>query len=87
MQRSFFASKREMMDFGVRLVEECKNSLDVVLPFLGEEREFLHCLSEHGEVNASLLTTDEDLALRITRHPLLNWKALSVRRHREREGS
>ena len=87
MQRGFFASKREMIDFGVRLVEECQNSLDVVLPFLGQEREFLHRLSEHGEINASLLTTDEDLALRITRHPLLNWKALNVRRHREREGS
>jgi hypothetical protein len=87
MQRSFFASKREMIDFGVRLVEECQNSLDAVLPFLAEEREFLRRLSEHGEINASLLTTDGDLALRITRHPLLNWKALNVRRHRGRESS
>ena len=64
MQRGFFASKREMIDFGVTLVEECQNSLDVVLPFLGEEREFLHRLSERGEINASLLTTEEDLAAR-----------------------
>ncbi len=82
MQRRVFADKKEMADFGVRLVEECRNSLDIVLPFSNREREFLEGLSERGEVNASLLTTDKELASRIVRHPLLNWKALNVRQHK-----
>lgn len=87
MQRRFFANTREMMDFSARLVEECRSLLDIVLPFSAQEEEFLRGLSGRGEVNASLLTTDEDLASRIARHPLLNWKALNVRQHTGGEDS
>ena len=36
-----------------------------------------------GRVEPSLLTDDADLQLKLISHPLLNWKALNVRKHNE----
>jgi len=71
-------------DFGDRLVEECRQALDVVLPLSEAEGGFLDHLLERGEIRPSLLTQDEALAERIRRQPLLHWKALNVRQHKGR---
>ena len=68
--------------YGKRLVEECRDRLSVVLPFTDSETEFLNLLLDKGEVVPSLLTSDKDLQERISRHPLLEWKALNVREYR-----
>lgn len=68
--------------FGESLLEECRKALSEILPFTDAEREFLHRLLEEGKVCPDLLTTDRALQKRIGSQPLLEWKALNVRRHR-----
>ena len=70
------------MQYGQTLVEECRQRLSAVLPFTENGREFLDMLLDHGEIDASVLTTDTALQERIQVQPLLQWKALNVRRHR-----
>jgi len=65
-----------------KLVEECRQKLDVVLPLADNEREFLDRLLDHGEIDPALLTQDEQMSVRIRSHPLLQWKALNVRQHK-----
>jgi predicted nucleotidyltransferase component of viral defense system len=72
-------------DWVPALVEQCRHGLQAVLPFTPNESEFLDRLLDHGEIMPGLLTTDEQLAGRISRHPLLEWKAINVRRHRSKE--
>ena len=69
-------------EFGARLVNECKKALSVVLPFTDAERAFLDLLLDRGEIDATVLTADTDLQERIQAQPLLEWKALNVRRHK-----
>ena len=54
----------------------------MVLPFTDSETEFLNLLLDNGEIVPSLLTSDKDLQERISRHPLLEWKALNVREYK-----
>lgn len=62
-----------------RMVAECRDGLQAVLPLQEPEREFLDRLLDHGEVEPALLTGDPGLAERIRRHPGLEWKAQNVR--------
>ena len=68
--------------YGKRLVKECRDRLSVVLPFTDSETEFLNVLLDKGQIVPSLLTSDKDLQNRISRHPLLEWKALNVREYK-----
>jgi hypothetical protein len=70
--------------YGKRLVKECRDRLSVVLPFTDSETEFLNLLLDKGEIVPSLLTSDRDLQERISRHPLLKWKALNVREYKRK---
>jgi len=68
--------------YGRRLVQECRDGLSMVLPFTDSETEFLNLLLDKGEIVPSLLTSDKDLLARISRQPLLEWKALNVREYK-----
>ena len=68
--------------YGESLLEECRRALSAILPFTDAEREFLDRLLEEGKVCPDLLTTDRALQQRIGSQPLLEWKALNVRRYR-----
>ena len=72
----------EAASYGETLVEECRRGLSAVLPFNHAERAFLDLLLEKGEVDATILTSDRSLQERIQAQPLLEWKALNVRRHK-----
>ena len=67
-----------------RLIDECRAALSVVLPLADAERQFLDRLLDEGEVRPDLLTSDGELAARISSHPMLQWKAVNVRKHRGR---
>ena len=69
-------------EYGAQLVTECKKALSVVLPLTDSEREFLDLLLDKGEIDSTILTADTDLQERIQGQPLLEWKALNVRRHK-----
>ena len=68
--------------YGKTLVEECRKGLSAVLPLTDAERAFLDLLLDRGEIDASNLTSDTALQQRIQAQPLLEWKALHVRRHK-----
>ena len=68
--------------WGTRLVTECRQALEVVLPFYKLESEFLDRLLDHGEIRSDLLTNDESLAQKIASHPMLEWKAQNVRQYK-----
>jgi predicted nucleotidyltransferase component of viral defense system len=77
------SAERESFDqYGARLVEECRQALSVVLPFSEKERAFLDLLLEQGEIDSTILTADSDLQQRIQKQPLLEWKAVNVRKHK-----
>lgn len=69
-------------EYGIRLVEECRQALSAVLPFSEAERTFLDLLLDHGNVDSTILTTDKDLQQRIQKQPLLEWKAVNVRKYK-----
>ena len=68
--------------YGKRLVKECQERLKAVLPFNDTERKFLDLLLEKGEIKAPALTSDKSLQKRIKNQPLLQWKALNVKRYK-----
>ena len=72
----------EARGYGEKLVEECRQGLSTVLPFTDAERAFLDLLLEKGIIDATLLTSDVSLQECIQAQPLLEWKALNVRRYR-----
>ncbi|MEE8378613.1 MAG: nucleotidyl transferase AbiEii/AbiGii toxin family protein [Candidatus Aminicenantaceae bacterium] len=69
-------------EYGAHLVEECRKDLSFVLPFTESERKFLDLLLDKGEIDATILTTNPALQQRIQKQPLLEWKALNVKRHK-----
>lgn len=69
-------------EYGARLVKECREGLSALLPFAESERTFLDELLDRGVIDSTLLTADPSLQQRIQGHPLLEWKALNVRRHK-----
>lgn len=68
-------------DWAGQMIAECRRGLGSVLPMTSEEVAFLDHLLDHGRIEPELLTSDADVAARIRSHPLLQWKALNVRRH------
>jgi predicted nucleotidyltransferase component of viral defense system len=69
-------------EYGKRLVQECREGLSAVLPFTNSERAFLDLLLDRGVVDSTILTDDAALRRRIQDQPLLEWKALHVRRRK-----
>jgi len=70
------------VEYGTRLMDECRQALSVVLPFTEAERAFLDLLLDRGEIDSTILTTDPSLQKRSQGQPLLEWKAINVRKHR-----
>ncbi|KPJ53626.1 hypothetical protein AMJ39_03715 [candidate division TA06 bacterium DG_24] len=75
-------SVKQTAEWGGRLVDECRRTFEIVLPLSGRELQFLDRLLDAGEIDPSLLTSDEALSDRIRRHPLLQWKALNIRQYK-----
>jgi hypothetical protein len=82
LRRQTPAGADQSSNWAGRLVEECRQALEIVLPLSEDEMKFLDLLLEQGEIDPFLLTSDSALAERIQRHPGLEWKALNVRRYR-----
>ena len=78
----FLGKDGKSKGWAARLVRECRQKLDVVLPLYANEREFLDGILDNAEIKPELLTADEAMRERIKVHPLLQWKALNVRRHK-----
>jgi predicted nucleotidyltransferase component of viral defense system len=84
IRKDFPAKTRKPKAWAAQLQKECRQKLDAVLPISDAGKEFLDRLLDHGEIEPSLLTADKEMAERIRSHPLLQWKALNVRQHKQR---
>ena len=80
--RTVGAQSLDAAAYGDRLVERCCAGLGTLLPLRDAERAFLNLLLDEGRIDARLLTHDTALQDRIHAHPLLEWKAQNVRRHK-----
>ena len=69
-------------EYGAHLVKECREGLSAVLPYTDAELEFLDLLLDKGELDSTILTADVNLQSRIQQQPLLEWKALNVRKYK-----
>lgn len=69
-------------EYGKRLAEQCRQALSMVLPLSESERAFLDLLLEHGKIDSTILTADSTLQQRIVKQPLLEWKAVNVRKYK-----
>lgn len=83
LNRRFMEKQGSPGQYGERLVRECQAKLEAVLPFNDPERKFLDLLLEKGEIDASALTPDKALQEGIQSQPLLQWKALNVKRYKD----
>jgi len=72
--------------FGEDLVNECRRKLSVVYPLANSEMRFLDAILDKGEIKPELLTDKKLLQERIAGHPMLNWKALNVRKRLGKSG-
>lgn len=72
----------ESVEIWARLVRECRAGLSALFPLTDSERAFLDLLLDRGHIDAAILTDDEQLQRRIHDQPLLQWKALNVKRHK-----
>ena len=75
-------SPRDVAAWGKKLVSECRDLLETVLPLTAEEQEFIAHLNDRGNIAPELLTSDPSMQATIREHPALRWKALNVRQHR-----
>jgi len=75
-------AREDLAAWTERLVSECRDRLQVVLPLRPEEIEFLDRLNDRGEIVGELLTGDPAMQRLIGAHPGLQWKARNVREHR-----
>ncbi len=71
------------VQWAVRIVDECRTSLAIVLPLRPPELEFLERINQHGEIRPDLLTSDPAMTGKILQHPQLLWKALNVNQHKK----
>ena len=81
--RAEFLAKRKAGDWAESMIAECRDRLGAVLPMAANEIAFLNRILDQGEIEPGLLTTDDEMADRIRLHPLLQWKAVNVRKHRK----
>ncbi len=68
--------------FGKELLNGCKKLLSLVLLSQDTEIEFLDHLLDKGEISPSILTPDRALINNIQNQPLLEWKALNVKKYK-----
>lgn len=81
--RAVNVSELDPIQYGEKLVRDCQDSLQILLPFTEAERAFLDLLLDDGIIRAELLTLDQGLQERIRAQPMLRWKAQNVREYRQ----
>jgi hypothetical protein len=76
-------SVRDIEEWARPLLAECRAAMGRVLPLRDHEVKFLTKLNDHAEIDPFLLTSDKEMASRISRQPWLLWKAQNVRKHKK----
>jgi predicted nucleotidyltransferase component of viral defense system len=82
--RDAFRRLEKASDWAERMIANCQQALEVVLPLNARETAFLDRLLDDGQIEPQLLTDDGEMMDRIRSHPLLQWKAVNVRQYKGR---
>jgi hypothetical protein len=81
-----FLRKNAEEEFGLKdcreMIDMSQSVLQGLLPFTLDEKTFLDRLLDEGVIEAELIAGDPDFCRRISEHPLLRWKAMNVRKHK-----
>ena len=78
LRSGILPDKKNTVDFGRNLVENCRRLLAPFLQWNEAERHFLDLLLDQGVLDPTILTTNIQLQDRIRRQPLLKWKAIHI---------
>jgi len=83
IRKGYLADAGKQRKWAERMLKECRRGLKKVLPLAKGEKAFLDRLLDEGDIEPTLLTSDPSMIERIKSHPLLQWKALNVQKHRK----
>ncbi len=78
--RAPVSKERSREDWARSLVAECRAVLGVVLPMDDNQIAFLDQLLDNGRIRPDQLGADAEVAAKIEGHPMLQWKAMNVRK-------
>ena len=67
-------------EWAEKILVECVESLNLLLPFNNNGAKFLDRLIDHAEIQSSLLTDDKRLMERIEVQPALQWKVQNIKK-------
>jgi predicted nucleotidyltransferase component of viral defense system len=81
--RADFLTKQKTADWAERMIAECRQGLGALLPMRPHEIIFLDQLLDDGQIEPEHLTSDAEMKDRIISHPLLEWKAMNVRKYKK----
>ena len=81
LRRNFISEDAGLISFAQKLTDESRNKISAIFPFTECEIEFLNAVLDRGEIKPELITTDVAFQKRISKHPMLQWKAVNVRKH------
>lgn len=71
-------SEKEYLEY---LIQECRQKLQIILPFSKSEKEFLQAINHKGEILPELVSSDKAMQENILHHPMLAWKILNVKNY------
>lgn len=84
LRKDIITTTEGVSSFGHRLIQECRDTLKVVLPLSKQEIAFLNLVLDQGIIDPTIITADNELITRIKRHPLLEWKAINVQQQKRK---
>ena len=68
-----------------KLITECREKLDIILPFSDSEKKFLEEVNFTGNIYPEMVSEDETMQINIRNHPMLAWKCLNVKNYRSKQ--
>ena len=68
-----------------KLISECREKLDIILPFSDSEKNFLKEVNFTGNIYPEMVSEDESMQMNIRNQPMLAWKCLHVKNYRSKQ--
>ena len=68
-----------------KLITECREKLDIILPFSDSEKNFLKEVNFTGNIYPEMVSEDEAMQMNIRNQPMLAWKCLNVKNYRSNQ--
>ena len=69
----------EIEKWAIKIVNECKEKLLLLLPFSSDEQIFLELFQQKGMLKPELICEDVTFCAKVKDHPLLRWRLTAIR--------